>query len=107
MAFCAKCFHRDVCKTCDSCDGYVPKCGHFIDKEELALEVYNLQKAVEDLRKETTRGRPEGTWKKWRPPQNMVMIGVDTLYCCSECTAKFVQTFRYCPHCGALMNKVV
>ena len=34
MAYCGKCLHLDVCKTADSCDGHVPKCKHFMDKEE-------------------------------------------------------------------------
>lgn len=34
MAYCGKCLHLDVCKTADSCDGHVPKCKHFMDKDE-------------------------------------------------------------------------
>lgn len=45
-----------------------------------------------------------GRWNKWRPPQNMVLIGVEMLNVCSECTAKYVQTFSYCPNCGAKME---
>ena len=34
MAYCGKCLHLDVCKTTDSCDGHVPRCKHFMDKDE-------------------------------------------------------------------------
>lgn len=34
MAYCGKCLHLDVCKTADSCDGHVPRCKHFMDKDE-------------------------------------------------------------------------
>lgn len=33
MAYCGNCIHLDVCKTADSCDGHVPRCKHFIDKD--------------------------------------------------------------------------
>ena len=36
MAYCGKCLHLDVCKTTDSCDGHVPKCKHFLDKNKYA-----------------------------------------------------------------------
>ena len=39
MAYCAKCFHRDVCQTCQSCDGRVPKCQHYIDREAVSKAV--------------------------------------------------------------------
>ena len=34
---CGKWLHLDVCKTADSCDGHVPKCKHFLDKDGMAL----------------------------------------------------------------------
>ncbi|MBE6920194.1 MAG: hypothetical protein E7468_01350 [Ruminococcaceae bacterium] len=37
MAYCGKCLHLDVCKTADSCDGHVPRCKHFMDKDGMAL----------------------------------------------------------------------
>ena len=30
MAECSKCIHSCVCKTADSCDGYVSGCEHFV-----------------------------------------------------------------------------
>jgi len=27
---CSRCIHLDVCKTADSCNGYVPRCKHFL-----------------------------------------------------------------------------
>ena len=55
MAICGKCIHLDVCKTTDACDGHVPRCKHFKNKEivthadqlramsdeELAVALYN------------------------------------------------------------------
>ena len=38
MAYCGKCLHLDVCKTADSCDGHVPKCKHFMDKDKYAAQ---------------------------------------------------------------------
>lgn len=34
MAYCGKCLHLDVCKTAETCDGHVPRCKHFMDKDE-------------------------------------------------------------------------
>ena len=33
MAECSKCIHNAVCKTAESCDGYVSGCEHFLAKE--------------------------------------------------------------------------
>ena len=37
MADCGKCLHLDVCKTAETCDGRVPRCKHFMDKNGMAL----------------------------------------------------------------------
>lgn len=37
MAYCGKCLHLDVCKTAETCDGHVPRCKHFVDKNGMAL----------------------------------------------------------------------
>ena len=37
MAICGKCIHLDVCKSADACDGHVPRCKHFMDKDGMAL----------------------------------------------------------------------
>lgn len=37
MAYCGKCIHLDVCKSAETCDGHVPRCKHFIDKNGMAL----------------------------------------------------------------------
>lgn len=104
MAYCAKCFHRDVCKSCDSCDGHVPGCQNYIDRDALADEINDLRTMLAELQ-QAAQPRKTGKWQEWRPPKNMVLVGVTKLYACSECCAKFVQTFRYCPHCGTLMEK--
>ena len=31
---CAKCIHNAVCKTAESCDGYVSGCEHFKEKKQ-------------------------------------------------------------------------
>ena len=37
MQDCGKCLHQDVCKTAETCDGHVPRCKHFMDKDGMAL----------------------------------------------------------------------
>lgn len=34
MAYCGKCLHEEVCATAKACDGRVPGCKHFMDKNE-------------------------------------------------------------------------
>ena len=34
MAECKKCIHNAVCKTAESCDGYVSGCEHFKEKKQ-------------------------------------------------------------------------
>ncbi len=31
---CAKCIHKEVCKTAETCDGYAPWCKHFLSRIE-------------------------------------------------------------------------
>ena len=48
-------------------------------------------------------------WDEWWPGDcSLIMTGEEMLYQCSACTAKFsdVDGFRYCPHCGALMEGI-
>ena len=58
MAYCAKCFHRDVCKTCDSCDGQVPGCIQFTDRDALAKEVNDLREMIAELREKQAPKKP-------------------------------------------------
>lgn len=44
-----------------------------------------------------------GEWQVWE--NHPTIYGRDTLYVCSERTAKFTDTFNYCPNCGAKMYK--
>lgn len=46
-------------------------------------------------------------WIEWYPPKHMILTGEEMLYTCSACTAKYedVSGFRYCPFCGALIDK--
>lgn len=82
MAYCGKCLHLDVCKTADSCDGHVPKCKHFLDKDEHP----KLKR---------------GTWEH---------LGGDE-WCCSICGLVITTegswekpTKKYCDECGAKME---
>lgn len=43
-----------------------------------------------------------GEWQRWK--NHPTIYGKDTLYVCSECTAKFLIESRYCAHCGAKMD---
>ena len=79
MQDCGKCLHLDVCKTADSCDGHVPKCKHFMDKEEYIKPEY-------------------GRW---------VQLGI-TDFQCSRCGFRFtsgdpIAMFSHC-RCGAKMD---
>ena len=103
MAYCEKCLHRDVCKSCESCDGSVSGCEQYIDRDALAQEVNDLRGMINQLH-QAAQPKKTGKWTEWHPPRNMVLCGVTKLYVCSECNAKFVQTFRYCPHCGTPME---
>lgn len=105
MAYCAKCFHRDVCQTCQSCDGRVPKCRQFIDREAMGKEIEDARVMINQLKEKLKAATRTGRWTAWRPPHNMVLCGVTKMFVCSECSAKFVQTFRYCPHCGTQMEQ--
>ena len=82
MAYCGKCLHLDVCKTADSCDGHVPRCKHFMNKDE-----YSKQK--------------RGQW---------FHLGGDE-WCCTVCgevvttEGSWVRpTKKYCDECGAKMD---
>ena len=79
MAHCGKCLHEDVCETAKTCDGFVPKCEHFMDKEEHPKLKH-------------------GTW---------VHLGGDE-WCCSVCGLVVTTegswerpTKKYCSECGA------
>ena len=45
-----------------------------------------------------------GKWEVWE--NHPTIYGKDTLYVCSECTAKYTDAYayNYCPHCGAKMD---
>ena len=85
MAYCGKCLHLDVCKTADSCDGHVPRCKHFLDKDE----------------------HPKLKHGQW------IQIGYDkamdriSCSCCKEywnIADNNTEDFDYCPNCGAKMD---
>ena len=44
MAYCGDCFHLDVCKTADSCDGRVPRCRYFADKTAISQALGKQEK---------------------------------------------------------------
>ena len=49
--------------------------------------------------------KAKAVWEKWE--NYPTIYGKDTLYVCSLCSAKFVDTSRYCANCGAFMEDVV
>ena len=55
MAECKKCIHNAVCKTADSCDGYVSGCEHF--KEECAGKVVEIDQFAKDINVPTNADR--------------------------------------------------
>ena len=49
-----------------------------------------------------------GHWIEWRPGDcTLIMTGDEMLWMCSECESKHVSKSRYCPNCGAKMDKEV
>lgn len=48
-----------------------------------------------------------GLWAEWYPPMHMIITGEEILYRCSACDAKYpdVEGYKYCPHCGAMMDR--
>ena len=48
-----------------------------------------------------------GRWIEWYPQKHMIMTGEEMIYRCSVCDAKYSDTegYRYCPHCGACMDR--
>lgn len=77
MAYCGKCLHLDVCKTTDSCDGHVPRCKHFMDKDE----------------------HPKLKHGRW------VVENEESIRCPNCCfnRASIKMPLNYCPNCGAKM----
>ena len=50
MADCGKCLHLDVCKTAETCDGHVPRCKHFMDKDKYAAQEWiSVKDGLPDL----------------------------------------------------------
>ena len=48
-----------------------------------------------------------GNWEEWWPGIAEIMAGKEMLYRCSACDAKYadIDGYKYCPYCGAKMNK--
>lgn len=89
MAYCGKCLHLDVCKTAETCDGHVPGCKHFMDKDE----------------------QPELKHGRWIPLEYDGYADgnpVWDLWECSECQEEHSgdedTLTPYCPNCGARMD---
>ena len=83
---CTKCIHKAVCKTAESCDGYVSGCEHF---------------------KEQKKGR-------WQRYTDEIFMGYDSrgrikyrkryTYECTCCGENKLSKTNYCPNCGADMR---
>jgi hypothetical protein len=79
MSECTKCIHKCVCKTAESCDGFVSGCKHF---------------------KEQKKGR-------WQPQfEYDFEQGMHRLsgYNCDQCGIWTLKKCNYCPNCGADMR---
>jgi hypothetical protein len=48
---CTKCIHKEVCKTAESCDGFVSGCKHFKDEKW----VNELEKRIAELEPQVVR----------------------------------------------------
>ena len=48
-----------------------------------------------------------GNWEEWWPGIAEIMTGEEMLYRCSACDAKYadIDGYKYCPYCGAKMDK--
>lgn len=57
-----------------------------------------------DVRGEVYETKAKAIWEEWK--NYPVIYGRDNLYVCSICSAKFTETSRYCPCCGALMDEI-
>lgn len=83
---CKKCIHKAVCKTAESCDGYVSGCKHFKEKKQ-------------------------GFWEKCTDDK-FIGYGADGRiryrkvysYKCSKCWNYTAIKHNYCPNCGADMR---
>ena len=88
MAYCGKCLHLDVCKTTDSCDGHVPRCKHFMDKDEHPKLKH-------------------GRWEYGKWEQGHWVKGNERCRC-SVCHRDFAvdnaNIWNGCPHCLAKMD---
>ena len=82
---CAKCIHKEVCKTAETCDGYAPWCKHF--KEQKKGRWINDQ--------------VEG----FSPFVDSLPIWIDVMQC-SVCKEYIDGSHpkNYCPNCGADMR---
>ena len=94
-------------KDCNSC---AEKCPQAERAHQTALgRMYATNELVSLLKKiDSGELAPvvHGQFVEWYPPMHMVMTGEEMLFRCSACDAKYsdVEGFRFCPHCGALMD---
>lgn len=47
-----------------------------------------------------------GRWEVFQPGKHMILTSEEYLFRCTCCDAKYsdVEGFRFCPHCGAMMD---
>ena len=76
MAYCGKCLHLDVCKTAETCDGHVPRCKHFMDKDTFTacfgIAPWTCQLGSKGC-------YPDGGCRYTRPCKNKVFTHADQL----------------------------
>ena len=90
MAYCGKCLHLDVCKTAETCDGHVPRCKHFMDKDE---------------HPKLKHGRWEPHYETFDADMSVGILGgnYQTGWQCSVCGRYEPSKEPYC-NCGARMD---
>ena len=78
-------------------------------------ELFGVVLNVMDIDRNIVWERPEhldytvqkhGRWEEWWPGISLIMTGEEMLYRCSCCDAKYpdVEAYKFCPHCGAMMD---
>lgn len=87
---CGKCLHLDVCKTAETCDGHVPRCKYFINKNSVMR-----QECGRWIIKDTCNHVP---WRLKNPEKWVT-------YKCSRCGySSGRKRSNYCPNCGVRMD---
>lgn len=108
---CTKCIHKEVCKTAESCDGFVSGCKHFVVISNLETTTREKLIALLDIWMEfetaeqhadyliangvTVQEEAKLYWKPVKPGEwNLTCSACDSHLGCRE-------DANFCPECGA------